>query len=77
MIKKASEEALAISLRYFNPLGAHSDLVIYENPMTEFGNIMPKPKVFLGIENDFQYLAMITTLEMEQVKEITYIYLIY
>ena len=56
LIKKStSEEALkAISLRYFNPLGAHSDLVIYENPMTEFGNIMPKLiKVFLGIENDF------------------------
>ena len=56
LIKKSTaEEALkAISLRYFNPLGAHSDLVIYENPMTKFGNIMPKLiKTFLGIENDF------------------------
>jgi UDP-glucose 4-epimerase len=44
----------AISLRYFNPLGAHGDLVIYENPMTEFGNIMPKLlRVFLKIDSDF------------------------
>ena len=44
----------AISLRYFNPLGAHKDFVVYENPMTEFGNIMPKLlKIFLGIDNNF------------------------
>ena len=50
--KSASEELIqkstsisplkAISLRYFNPLGAHDDLIIYENPLTDFGNIMPK-----------------------------------
>ena len=44
----------AISLRYFNPLGAHSDLVVYENPMTDFGNGIPKLlRVFLKIDNDF------------------------
>tara|TARA_B100000965_G_scaffold90530_1_gene73752 strand:- start:523 stop:1527 length:1005 start_codon:yes stop_codon:yes gene_type:complete len=44
----------AISLRYFNPLGAHSDLVVYENPMTEFGNVMPKLlRVFLKIDDNF------------------------
>ena len=44
----------AISLRYFNPLGAHEDLLIFENPMTEFGNVMPKLlRVFLGIDNVF------------------------
>ncbi len=44
----------AISLRYFNPLGAHNDLVVYENPKTEFGNIMPKLlRIFLKIDDDF------------------------
>ena len=44
----------AISLRYFNPLGAHQDLLIFENPMTDFGNIMPKLlRVFLDIDSIF------------------------
>tara|TARA_B100000214_G_scaffold273277_1_gene203476 strand:+ start:1 stop:675 length:675 start_codon:yes stop_codon:yes gene_type:complete len=44
----------AISLRYFNPLGAHEDLLIFENPMTSFGNILPKLlRVFLDIDNVF------------------------
>ena len=62
--KAASEELIqeralkgelkAISLRYFNPLGAHSDLVVYENPMTDFGNVMPKlHRVFLKKDNNF------------------------
>ena len=56
LIKESAlkENLKAISLRYFNPLGSHSDLIIYENPMTEFGNIMPKLlRVFLEIDNDF------------------------
>ena len=56
LIKESTlkENLKAISLRYFNPLGSHSDLMIYENPMTEFGNIMPKLlRIFLEIDNDF------------------------
>jgi len=56
LINKSSlnSELKAISLRYFNPLGAHEDLLIFENPMTDFGNIMPKLlRVFLDIDNVF------------------------
>ena len=56
LINKSSlnSELKAISLRYFNPLGAHEDLLIFENPMTDFGNIMPKLlRVFLDIDSIF------------------------
>ena len=44
----------AISLRYFNPLGAHKNLVVYENPLSQVGNVMPKIlRVFLKIDKNF------------------------
>lgn len=31
-----------ISLRYFNPVGAHAEKIIYENPLGNPGNLMPR-----------------------------------
>lgn len=44
----------AVSLRYFNPLGAHKDKIVYEVPDDNYGNIMPKLLCVLeGLEKEF------------------------
>lgn len=43
-----------LMLRYFNPVGAHSECVIYDDPYASPNNIMPRlVRVALGLEKQF------------------------
>ena len=44
-----------VSLRYFNPVGAHKERVIFENPFDSPNNIMPRIiRVALGLDEKLQ-----------------------
>ena len=44
-----------VSLRYFNPVGAHKEKVIFENPFDSPNNIMPRIiRVALGLDEKLQ-----------------------
>ena len=44
-----------VSLRYFNPVGAHKEKIIYENPFDFPNNLMPRIiRVALGIDEELQ-----------------------
>tara|TARA_B100000886_G_scaffold270841_1_gene194813 strand:- start:1901 stop:2905 length:1005 start_codon:yes stop_codon:yes gene_type:complete len=44
-----------VSLRYFNPVGAHKEKIIYENPFDLPNNLMPRIiRVALGIDEELQ-----------------------
>lgn len=44
-----------VSLRYFNPVGAHKEKVIYENPFDSPNNLMPRIiRVALGIDHKLE-----------------------
>ena len=44
-----------VSLRYFNPVGAHKEKIIYENPFDSPNNLMPKIiRVALGIDEKLE-----------------------
>ena len=45
----------AVSLRYFNPVGSHSERIIYENPYDYPNNLMPRIiRVALGIDKEIK-----------------------
>ncbi|RPG43225.1 MAG: UDP-glucose 4-epimerase GalE [Gammaproteobacteria bacterium TMED112] len=47
-----------VSLRYFNPVGAHKEKIIYENPFDLPNNLMPRIiRVALGIDEELQILG--------------------
>ena len=44
-----------VSLRYFNPVGAHKEKIIYENPFDSPNNLMPRIiRVALGIDEKLE-----------------------
>ena len=63
-----------VMLRYFNPVGSHSQSIIYDDPYASPNNLMPRViRVALGIEEQMHIGVMIILPKMVQVHEIIFI----
>ena len=75
---KVAKKRKGTVLRYFNPVGAHESGQIGEDPIGMPNNLMPFiAQVADGRRKHLNILAMIMRLQMVQVLEITYMWLIW